>query len=112
MDITIGMMDRRVKFESPTKVADGSSGHVATYDEWLQTWAYVKPISGFRSFNEGYSAAVTRYDIWVWWRQDISSNIMKESKIIYENRVCTVDSMLVENQGKLKFFHFTVTEKH
>ena len=105
-------MDSRVKFESPTKAATGSGGQVGAYSEWLQTWAYVKPISGFRSFNEGYSAAATRYDIWVWWRQDISSNIRKESKIIYENRTCTIDSMLTEVQGKLKFFHFTVTEKH
>lgn len=112
MDITIGMMDRRVKFESPTKAADGSGGQIETYEQWLETWAFVKPINGFRNFSEGYSAAATRYDIWVWWRQDLSSNIMKESKIIYENRPCTIDSMLPEVNGKLKYFHFTVTEKH
>ncbi len=112
MDITAGMLDKRVKFESPVNPPSGTIGQTGTYEEWMRTWAHVRPISGSRSFNEGYSAALTRYDIWVRWRQEISNNLMKESRIIYDNRKCMIDSVFVEGELTDRYFHFAVTEKH
>lgn len=112
MAVEIGKMDKRVKFENPTKTPDGAGGQTESFVEWLTTWGFVKQVSGFRNFTDGYTTSATRFDVFVYWRQAMSNSLLKETRLIIDNLICTIESRIVIYVGGKKLFHFTVIGKY
>lgn len=111
--IKIGQLDRQVEFRNPTKTVQPSGGTRSTFEKWMTTWAHMAPISGYRNMSEGFAYNIVRYDMWCRWRQAMADDLQKETLVVYNDKIFTIDSAIIEDDIKRtqKFYHFTITEK-
>ena len=83
--VEIGMMDKSITFRNPTVTDDTSAGSVATYSDWFSTKAYVKKISGDRSFDFGFDGLKNNYEIYCFYRSSMSI-LSKATRITYNSK--------------------------
>lgn len=110
---TIGQMNKWVTFRQPTLTADTSAGKTAVYDDWFETWASVRKISGHRAFDSGFDGLIDNYDVWVRYRIEMDE-VAKNTRVSWNGKDFGIRTMeRIDNNGNVQvngnIYHFVMT---
>jgi SPP1 family predicted phage head-tail adaptor len=106
---TIGQMRWTVQFDKATKTSDGSGGQNESYAQFYITKAYLKKLSGFRTFQSGYDTTVNRYEMWCKWRHALEVDVNKDMRVIFDNRFFSITHYDLVDENR-SVYHFELTE--
>ena len=106
---TIGQMTQVIKWERVNKASDSTGGQDEQFVDWFTGRGYLKRMNSFRKFNSGYDESVNVYQGWVMWRSELETDLTKDIRIVFDNRILYVQSYNLINE-KRKMYELELKE--
>lgn len=104
---TIGEMRDVIKWERVVKSDDESAGQNEQYLDWFTGRGKMKRMSSARKLNSGYDEMVEVYEGWVQWRHAIESDLVKDTRIVFDNRIFSIQNYgLVDEKRRIYKLEF------
>jgi head-tail adaptor len=103
--ITAGKLTDFCSIENPVKTADDAGGHSELFEYYVRTKCLFVKKEGFRATTEGYDRIISEYTAYIFWRHDFDTNITKDSRFVWNNRILAIVdfSRYEKNKKLLKF---------
>lgn len=98
----IGDFNKVVKWERVNKDPDATGGQDEQYVDWFTGKMCLKKMSTARKLNLGYDEATDAYDAWAIWRHAIETDITKDTRLVFDNRIFKVHNYgLVDDKRRI-----------
>lgn len=98
----IGEFNKTTKWERVEKASDTTGGQNEQYVDWFIGKMALKQMSQGRKLNNGYDEMVEVYDGWIQWRHAIETDLTKDTRVVYGNRVFSIQNYsLIDEQRRI-----------
>lgn len=88
--MAIGDMRHRITFQQPIKTPDGYKGHTEKWQDLIDVWASVEPLSGREYFYAHQIKAEVTHRVKIRYRVDITEKM----RIKHRDRVLEIESII------------------
>jgi SPP1 family predicted phage head-tail adaptor len=105
---TIGAFDKRVSFQTPTKVSDGAGGYTESYATLLSCYAHVKEAGGSRYFENATDGITDKKTIYVLHQDALYDELTPDTYVVYGGKEYSINFYSLINETK-KIIRFDVS---
>lgn len=107
-DLKIGDFNKRVTFQTPTKVSDGAGGYTEEYATLLSCYAHVKDAGGSRYFSDATDGIQEKKTIYVLYQDALYDELTPDTLVVYAGKEYTINFYSLLNETK-KIIRFDVS---